>query len=86
MTVQISKSSMKQPENKLKAMKDDSTIRFVLGKGYLPKYVCQITRRQKTYDLTITLATNRNKTFEEFKAKSPSRIITIVNGYVETSK
>ena len=84
MTVQIIKFSMKQLEVKLKAMKDGGTIRFVLGKGYLPKYVCQITRRQKTYDLIITLA--NNKTFEEFKAKSPSRIITIVNGYVETSK
>ena len=75
---------MKQLEVKLKAMKDGGTIRFVLGKGYLPKYVCQLTRRQKTYDLIITLA--NNKTFEEFEAKSPSRIITIVNGYVETSK
>lgn len=85
MTVQISKSSMKQPENKLKAMKDDSTIRFVLGKGYLPKYVCQITRRQKTYDLTITLA-NRNKIFEEFLAVDQSRAITLINGYVEAAK
>ncbi len=85
MMVQIAKFSIAELGNAIYKIKPGEKKTFALSKGHYPEYMCQVKRRVQTYDLVIR-SSKTSMLVETFTAISITKVVTIINGYVEISR